>query len=202
MTIRVDEAFLVGSIDQHEQKTVVNSNEGTALVDGEVFHVHNSEGMVIGLVARGDLAVGGAGEAQIKGEFTFKKRAGVTFAALDRIFWSRGNNEAVTRALAKAGDFFIAECTLAATTTDGYVRGRIGEPKDNTSLSVSASISSTSVSSTSHSSSASVSSSSESSKSQSSMSVSDSSRSVSSELSISSNSDVSTSSNSDSSNSV
>jgi len=194
MTIRVDEAFLVGSIDQHEQITVVNDDEAKTLVDGEVFHVHNSEGKTIGMVARGDLAIGGAGEAQIKGEFAFKKRAGVTFAALDRIFWSRGHNEAVTRALAKAGDFFIAECTLAATSTDGYVRGRLGEPKDNDSLSVSTSISSGSDSSNSNSNSVSVSVSSKSSQ-------SNSSGSDVSTFSASSNSDISTSSNSDSSSS-
>jgi len=144
MTIRVDEAFLVGSIDQHEQITVNNSDEGTALVDGEVFHVHTVDGSVVGMVARGDIAISGDGEAQIKGEFSFKKRAGVTFAALDQIYWARGHNEAVHHSAAKAGDFFIAECTKEAASTDGYVYGRVGEPKDNLSLSVSNSSSSTS----------------------------------------------------------
>lgn len=199
MTIRVDEAFLVGSIDQHEQITVVNSDEGKALVDGEVFHVHTVDGNVVGMVARGDIAINGAGEAQIKGEFAFKKRALVVFAALDKIYWSRGHNEAILRSAAKAGDFFIAECTLASASTDTYVRGRVGEPKDNESLSVSLSLSSTSVSNSSESSQSSDSSASHSSRSHS--SASDSSSSASVRFSASSNSDVSTSSNSDSSSS-
>ena len=200
MTIRVDEAFLVGNIDQHEQITVNNSDEGTALVDGEVFHVHTVDGSVVGMVARGDIAISGDGEAQIKGEFSFKKRAGVTFAALDQIYWARGHNEAVHRSAAKAGDFFIAECTKEAASTDGYVYGRVGEPKDNLSLSVSNSSSSTSTSSQSDSSGSDSVSSSDSSYSQSSRS--DSSESSESSNSISSNSDESVSSNSDSSTSV
>jgi len=200
MTIRVDEAFLVGSIDQHEQITVVNSDEGTALVDGEVFHVHTVDGNVVGMVARGDIAIGGSGEAQIKGEFAFKKRSGVVFAALDKIYWSRGHNEAILRSAAKAGDFFIAECTLASASTDTYVRGRVGEPKDNESLSVSLSISSTSVSDSSTSSQSSDSSASGSSQSHSSES-SASSDSTSSNSTSSTSSD-STSSNSDSSSST
>jgi predicted RecA/RadA family phage recombinase len=200
MTIRVDEAFLVGSIDQHEQITVNNSDEGTALVDGEVFHVHTADGFVVGMVARGDIAIGGDGEGQIKGEFSFKKRAGETFAALDQIYWARGHNEAVHRSDAKAGDFFIAECTLESTSADTYVRGRVGEPKDNTSLSVSNSSSSTSTSSQSVSSGSDSVSTSDSSYSQSSRS--DSSESSESSNSISSNSDESVSSNSDSSSST
>jgi predicted RecA/RadA family phage recombinase len=197
MTIRVDEAFLVGSIDQHEQITVNNSDEGTDIVKGEVFHVHTADGYVVGMVAQGDIDDGEDGEGCIKGEFSFKKRAGETFAALDQIYWARGHNEAIHRSDAKAGDFFIAECTLESTSTDTYVRGRVGEPKDNLSLSVSTSISSTSTSSTSHSSrSTSVS---VSSSSYSSASTSSESSDSSSSTSVSSNSDESTSSNSDSS---
>ena len=212
------EARLQGSIDQHEQITIVNAERfdpNAQLAPNEVFAITNASGNVIPHVSRATTSSASSGEAHIIGEFIFAKRSTSVFAADDDIYWAVGHNVAVTRAEAKAGDFYVARCTLAASASVEHVRGRLGQdleaaehPSVSSSESVSTSSSSsesdsTSVSSTSDSSTSSTSTSSTSSSySKATKSISSLSDSSSSLASFSSESDSSSStSNSISSNS-
>jgi len=126
MSLRVDFAILLqNTVVGTAQRTVPNGT-GVAVVKGQPFVVTNASNQRIGVVAAGDIASGGVGEAYIHGEFSFTKKALETFAALDDIWWNANHNEAVNTQA--EGHFWIAKCTRASASTDGFVDGELGLP--------------------------------------------------------------------------
>jgi len=149
MTIRVDFAHMLqNTVVGTAQRTVLNAT-GKAIVKGQPFVVTNATGMRIGCIAAGDIANGARGEAYIHGEFSFVKKAGEVFEALDDIWWNAKDDEAVNTQA--EGTFWIAKCTKASASTVGFVDGELGLPDmQHTSFSASSlSESSASISSTS-----------------------------------------------------
>lgn len=207
MSDPLNEAMLVGSLDDHSQVVVVNGT-GAALAPNEVFFIENSAGDQIPYVSRASIAAAASGNAAMFGEFSFACQTDAVFAVGDDIYWHASANQAVTRAQAKTGDYYIAECTKLSASGTLFVWGRLGEGvgggdviSTSSSISVSVSVSASS-SSDSTSSTSSSSTSSSSSESKTSKSISSNSETSSTSVSKSSNSNsVSSSSGSISSNS-
>ena len=117
----LNEAFLAGNLDEHEQVSVTNGT-GAELAPNEVWFRANASGVYVAHVARETIAAAAVGEALIRGEISAAKRTTAVFNTDDDVYWATGHNEAVTRALAKTGDYYLGECTQNAASGKTRVR--------------------------------------------------------------------------------